>query len=197
MNNQTPGSMLELYMHAMENGTTDDFLDAVNLGIGNYTDAEYWQQMEAFKNGMFADSSMTQKVVERAKLETQRRIVDAVVEGRDGARVLRQIDYEEPPDYGPGGPDVSDRREYFDKHIRNIWEGLGYVTEDGEQISKQAHQAWLIKTVTGLDENWVPPHWRMLMARHEGSRSKEARLIDNIFGRPPEPDAQPVEDFPA
>lgn len=31
--------------------------------------------------------------------------------------------------------------------------------------------------------NWIPPHWRMMFFKHETSRSKDARLLDDIFGR--------------
>jgi len=40
----------------------------------------------------------------------------------------------------------------------------------------------MIEKYSGIDRNWVPPHWRMLQARHEASRSRGARLMDNLFG---------------
>lgn len=183
---QTPGSMLELYMHALANSTQDDFLDSINLGVGNYTKAEYWQQIEAFRNGLYADSAMTRKVIERAKTQTQRRLVEAIYtkaeSGRD-AQILNNVDYPEP---SPG--EVS-RQEYFDEHIEDIWQELGVKGE----YSKTEHQAWLVHVCVGIDLDWTPPHWRMLKARHEASRSKNARLIDNLFGRPPEPDARAMD----
>jgi hypothetical protein len=176
--------MLEIYMHAVANNTDDDFLDTINLGVGKYEEAEFWQQMESFRTGMFADAAMTKRIVERAVLEAKRKMVETIME-RPGSKVLRNVDY---PD-----PDRMSKREYFDKHAENIWEDLG--TEDGEYTPEQ-HQAWLVSHFTGLDMNWTPPHWRMLKARHEGSRSKDGHLIDNVFGRPPEPaQVQPMEDY--
>jgi len=183
---QTPGSMLEIYMHALKNSTGDDFLDSINLGVGNYTDGMYWQQVESFRNGLYADAAMTEAIIERAKLQTQRRMVDAIFDDED-ARILRHVDFDEP---GEG----ASRQEYFDEHIEDIWQGLG-VDKEGEQYTTSQHQAYLVHIATGLELDWTPPHWRMLKARHEASRSKNARMIDNLFGRPPEPDLQPMEDF--
>jgi hypothetical protein len=178
--------MLEIYMHAVSNSTADDFLDAINLGIGNYDDAEYWQQVESFRNGLYADSAMTRTIIERAKLQTQRRIVDAIYDEGRNARILRHIDHPDPEDMT--------KEQYFDEHMEDVWEDLGVDTAEVSYTTHE-HQAWLVHVCTGLDMNWTPPHWRMLKARHEASRSKDARLIDNLFGRPPEPDMRPMEDF--
>jgi len=182
---QTPGSMLEIYMHALSNSTSDDFLDSINLGVGNYTEGEFWQQIEAFRNGLYADSAMTGKIMDRAVLQTQRRVVDEIFEG-GSSRILRNIDYPEPGDMS--------KEEYMEKHMDDLWRNLGIDTDE-TQYTTQQHQAWLVHICTGLEMEWTPPHWRMLKARHEASRSKDARLIDNLFGRPPEPDMQPMEDF--
>lgn len=194
----TPGSMLEVYMHALASRTHDDFLDQVNLGIGNYSESEYWQQIQAFRDGMFADSSMTRKLLERARYETKIALVEAIFDNPE-SEVLRGVDAphkkdgndkypktrrEEPPD---GDSELVDRHEYFDEYADEMWDSLGYTTQDGERYKREEHQANLINTVTGIGMNWVPPHWRMLKARHEASRSKDAHLIDNLFGRPPEP----------
>jgi len=186
--------MLEIYMHALSNSTADDFLDSINLGVGNYTEGEFWQQVEAFRNGLYADSAMTNKVLDRAKLQTQRRIVDAIYEegGRD-ARILKNIEYPEPERDGGGSYELS-KQQYLDEHMEDVWEDLGIDTAE-KQYTTQQHQAWLVHVCTGMNLDWTPPHWRMLKARHEASRSKDARLIDNLFGRPPEPDMRPMEDF--
>lgn len=185
---QTPGSMLEIYMHALANSTNDDFLDTINLGVGNYTDGEYWQQVTAFKRGLYADSAMTKRVIERAKTETKKRMVEAIFDERDDAQVLTGVDYPEPEE-------GQTREEYYEEHMEAVWEDLGFTTSSGEQYSTAEHQAWLVHVCTGLDMDWTPPHWRMLKMRHEASRSKRAHLLDNLFGRPPEPDARAMEDF--
>lgn len=186
-NDRTPGSMLEVYMHALASRTADDFLDQVNLGIGNYTEAEYWQQVETFRKGLYADSAMTEKLLKKAKRQALREVVDAVYDDRSRA-ILNNI-----RDIPERGDDQS-KQEYYDEHADDIWRNLG----GHEDYSAAEHKAWLLQETTGLSKNWTPPHWRMLKMRHEASRSKNAHLIDNLFGRPPEPsggDLQAVDDF--
>lgn len=185
--NQTPGSMLEIYMEALANRTADDFLDQFNFGVGNYDEAEYWQQIQEFRRGLYADSAMTRKVIERAILETKMEIVDAVFEDR-GSRLLDQVNAPAPGECCDEA--CSTKQGYFDEHIEDVWNDLGT-----DEYDPREHKAWLVHVATGLDMDWTPPHWRMLKAKHEASRSKDAHLIDNLFGRPPEPDMQPMEEF--
>ena len=181
---QSPGSMLEIYMHALNNSTADDFLDTINLGVGNYEDAEYWQQMESFKDGMFADAAMTDKIVRRAKLETKKRMVDAIYSESE-SRILNGVSYPDPGDMS--------KRQYLEEEMEEVWRNLGDPSRD---YDREEHQAWLVSACTDIDPDWTPPHWRMLKARHEASRSKGARLIDNLFGRDPNPrQMRPMEDF--
>jgi hypothetical protein len=195
---RTPGSMLEVYMHALSNSTGDALLSRVNLGVGNYTEAQYWQQIEAYRQGLYADSAMTKRILHRAKRETLKRLVDAVFENRD-SKLLKGVTYEEPLEAGDVDEDGNEREhdetkaEYLDRCAQDIWENLG---NDDHDYSASEHQAYLVNMATDIELDWVPPHWRMLMARHEASRSKQAHLIDNLFGRPPEPKAMaPPEDF--
>ena len=185
---RTPGSMLEIYMHAVGNQTGDSFLDTINLGVGNYEEPEYWQQIDAFRNGMFADAAMTRKVIERAVLETKKHMVDAIFGDGDSSLLEKgSINYPKPGDMS--------KEEYLEKHMDDVWDGLG-IPDEG--YSTEQHQAWLVNRATGLGMDWTPPHWRMLKARHEASRSRDARLIDNVFGRPPDRGQiaePPVEDF--
>lgn len=186
-NDRTPGSMLEVYMHALASRTGDDFLDTVNLGIGNYSEAEYWQQVSAFRRGLYADSAMTEKLMRKAKREALRKVVEAVFDDRDRA-VLANISNL------PEKEDGQTKSGYYDEHAEDIWRNLGSPEDD---YSPTEHKAWLVSETTGIPRDWTPPHWRMLKMRHEASRSKEARLIDNLFGRPPEPgnNMQMVDDF--
>jgi len=61
-----------------------------------------------------------------------------------------------------------------------------FLENTGEQIwqqmtNKQRVQA--LEIVTGIDREWSPPHERILMAQHELTRSRDARTLDNLFGR--------------
>jgi hypothetical protein len=164
-----PSSMLEVYMEILDGGTGDRFLDEVNMGTGNYTNAEYYKQVETYRKGMYAESAMAKEVMERAKSETKEELVRLIFENPD-SDLLNQVDY---PAIGD-----TDRGEYYSEHADDIWASLGT-----ENMAPSAHKAWLVSEVTGLDENWTPPQWKMLKFRHEASASKGARLIDNFTDR--------------
>ena len=161
--------MLELYMSAIDGKTGDPFLDEINLGTGNYTNREYWLQVDEFRNGLYAESAMSRKILERAVRETKEAMVDAIFDRPDAAE-LRNVDF----------PDTEGftRAEYLDQHMDRVWNGLGH----GE-YTKHEHQAWLLDQYTGINRDWSPPHWRMLKMRHEASQSKDAHALDNLFDR--------------
>ena len=177
----TPGSMLEVYMHAIASSTNDSFLDQINLGTGNYDDSDYWHQLESFRQGLFADAGMTRKLMERARYETKQALVEAIYE-RPDSKILRDVNIL------PKG--ARSKREYFEEHGDRLWDSLG-----SEGMSTEAHQARLVHQVTGIPYDYTPPHWRFLKARHKTSQSKGARAMDDLFGRPPTPEIAAVEEF--
>jgi hypothetical protein len=165
-----PNSMLEVYMAALAGETGDVFLDEINLGTGNYTDAEYWQQVQAFRNGIYAESAVSRHVLEKAVRETKEAIVEAIFETPD-AQILDSVSY-------PAPEEGQTQADYFDEYAEEIWAGLG--TAD---MPPSRHKAVLVNEVTSIGMNWEPPHMRMLKMRHEASQSKGARALDNLFDR--------------
>jgi len=162
--------MLEVYLRALDGDTNDEFLDDVNFGVGNYTDAEYWQQVESFRRGAFAESAMTREIIERAREETKHSIVDAIYDNPDQAAILEGVTYT--------APSEMDRNDYYDEHADDIWESLGTAN-----MAAPEHRAVLVHEATDIAKDWTPPHWRMMKARHELSQSKGARALDNLFDR--------------
>lgn len=185
-----PSSMLEVYMHAIDSPVGDNFLDKSNLGLGNYNTHEYWQQIQSFRNGLYADSAMTRRLLHRAIFETKRKMAIDAYEGKDidfYAPEPDEIDItdderDELADKLEIEPEdvqiVMDRQSYINDYADEIWNNLGSSTKSKEQV-----RAEMVHQYTGLGQDWVPPHWRMLKMRHEASRSKGARLIDNLFER--------------
>jgi hypothetical protein len=165
-----PGSMLEVMMAMLDGDTGDEFLDEINLGTGNYSKSEYWLQVEEFRSGLYAESSMVRALLERAVRETKEGMVDAIYE-RPDSEELRRVDFP-PPREG------QTREEYMDEHMDAIWNGLG-----GEDYSRREHQAYLVEQYAGIQRSWNPPLWRMVKMRHEASQSKDARALDNLFER--------------
>jgi len=164
----------DIYGSVVESSASgiDDFLESVNLGVGNYTGAEYWQQMESYGHYLYGAAAFQRKLLERAIHQT-------VVQVAREEDTLRWV-----TDNGDSRskhiPDreknaVSDRyesREEYLQQIKSIWDDL------------PAHkQKELLEDKAGVSDSWIPTHARMMTARHEASRGKGARILDNVFGR--------------
>lgn len=175
-------SQLDLYNEAVQSTVDDSTLSGNNLGLGNYSSAEYWQQIEAFQHGLYADRAFSRKIEQRAIHEAKREIAlegyafydtkKDDVETIDGWNDLdedeRKAAWEDR--FGDGEPLT--RRRWVRGVGDEIWADL-----DKEQRGEA------LRDCTGYEGNWKPPQWRMMLARHEGSRSKGAHLLDNVFGR--------------
>jgi hypothetical protein len=153
--NSAPASETAIYGEAVRPASSDEFLEQNNLGLGNYEESTYWQQMESFRSGMYGDAAFARRLVSRAIDQTKRALAI------DEWEKLDEDDRH-----------WKDKREWLNRKGNEIWNNL-------DPSERRA----LLAKHTGIDRNWRPPHWRMLMARHEGSRSIGARLLDNLFGR--------------
>lgn len=167
---------LDVYDKALRSPGVDGFLESENLGLGYYDDAERWQQIESYRFGLFGDRVFGEPLIDRAIDETKRQLA---VKGK------RFYDSESAaPASLTGWEELSDdekqdlKRERVDKRR--------FIEQQGEEIWKSLtdrQRKEAIEIATGMDRKWTPPQWRMLMARHETSRSRGARLLDNVFGR--------------
>lgn len=176
-----PNSMLELYMETLAGRTGDPFLDEINLGTGNYSRAEYWEQVRSFRNGIYAENAAARHVLKKAEREAKQAIVDAIYDAPD-SHLLDGIEH--PP------ADGLDREEYHEEYAEEIWANLGT-----ENLAPSEHRAVLVNETTGIPMDWTPPHHRMLKMRHEASQSKGARAMDNLFERVKEFVGDGAEEF--
>lgn len=167
----SPGSELDLYEMVVDSTVDDEFLSRNRLGLGFYSNREFWQQTESYKQGMYGDAAFARRLIERAIAETVTELGlngysyydedEGKVELPKGWNDLDENDQED-----------EDRRRFVRKRGKRIWRKL----PDREKMEA-------LEEMTGISEGWVPPHWRMLQMRHEASRSRGARLIDNFFQR--------------
>lgn len=168
---------LDVYDKALRSPGVDGFLESENLGLGYYEDAERWQQIESYRFGLFGDRVFSEPLIDRAIDETKRQLAlkgksfydseDRAAKtltgweelGSDEQQTLKEEEH-------------IDKRRYLEQHGEEVWKQMS---------DRQRKEA--IEIATGMDRKWTPPQWRMLMARHETSRSRGARLLDNVFGR--------------
>jgi len=173
-----PNSELDIYQRLVESQASDDYLSRVNVGTGNYSDAEMWQQIQSYRDGLLGEAALSRRLVERAVIETKRAIALRGYQWWDPNRnEFREVDGW--VDLDEADREQLDRRRWIHKHAEKKWQQLPAGSQSG--ISDVQLDA--LMEFSGLGESWTPPHWRMLEMRHEASRSRGARLIDNTFGR--------------
>lgn len=177
---EQPASELDLMDQVLEPSDADDLLQQVNLGTGNYSDKESWQQVQAFRNHIFADAAFGGTLADYAIYQT--------------IWALGSEAIEDPDDYPiDAETDTDSRRDRVRTLGRRRWGNLGReaVTDEqwaqmgAENRDQQQAMAQLnaLHEHVGFDGNWISPFGRMTAVRHEVSRSRGARLIDNIFSR--------------
>lgn len=168
-----PVNELDMYNRAVEPPVDDEFLGSMNLGLGYYSRKEYWQQIESFRRGLYADAAFRRPLNHRAIKEAKRAM---------GLEAWEKLDEDE--------REEKDRRRFIRAKGEEKWQNLmpsktasEYSTqqEREEEAARRRRQA--IEEYAESDIGFTPPHWRMIMARHEASRSRGARLLDNLFGR--------------
>lgn len=170
-----PGSNLE-YLHGVtQPSAKDPFLSEVNLGDGYYTKREYWQQVQSFRDGLYAEAAFARLIFDRAVYETK------VALATEAWNELEE----------DGRDEWAERNAFIRAKMDACWTDLKTVPEaerpdlnhqQREQLGARRQQRAL-ENYAGLTGEWMSPHWRMLMARHEASRSIMGRLLDNVFGR--------------
>jgi len=158
----SPTTELDMMSGVVDPTMDDPFLDEVNLGTGHYSRDDYFEQLNLFRDGMFADATFTTILANRVVHQTKRELGEVGWIRRNDDGVQTQA-------WAP----VDDT-------------GHTSALERGEEIWNELHQAERIQAMNefaGLGPDWTPPHFRMVKARHETSKSLGARLLDNLFER--------------
>jgi len=190
--NQQPRDQLDLYNSVVDSTAVDPFLDRQNIGLGNYKDSEMWQQVESYRNGLYASAAFRRLIDERATEQTKTEIA---INGY--AYVVPDTTHEEQiKGWDEMTPD--ERREVWADELAHSedepFDRRRWIERRGEQVFEQLQQATneqvrrfpaseAVNEIAGHSGTWDPAHNRMLMARHETSRSRGAQLLDNVFGR--------------
>jgi len=187
-----PRDQLDLYNSVVDSTAVDPFLDRQNLGLGNYKEREMWQQVESYRHGLYASAAFRRLIDERATEQTKREIAI------DGYEYTIPDTTQQRTMKGWAEMTPEERREKWEKELRHSedepFDRRRWIERHGEQLfeqlQKDTHEearrfpaTEAIKEIAGHSGTWDPAHNRMLMARHETSRSRGAQLLDNVFGR--------------
>lgn len=186
-----PNDELDLLDDVANESVDDEFLSEQNLGVGNYTSKEMYQQIQSFQHGVFSESAFGSLLYERSIKETKTRLA------KDGWRFIHPSD--QSVRHMKGWEDLSPkkRQEVWEDRLQKNDEQMTkrrWLERRGEELFQTLIEARSPETrrfpareamdeLAGWDGDWQSPHMRMIMARHETSRSRDARLMDNVFGR--------------
>lgn len=188
-----PNDELDLMSDVANATVDDDFLQRQNLGVGNYSNKEMYQQVKSFRAGVFSDSAFARLLHDRAIKETQTGLAKEgwsyLAPNKDEPTVVTYDGWSEQSEQKrreiwveqlDGEGETMSRSKWLDRRGKQIFEEL-IKSRDIETGRSPAREA--MNELAGWDGNWTPPHYRMLEARHETSRSRGARLMDNVFQR--------------
>lgn len=166
-----PTDELDLYAELLRSQVSDEWLERNNLGTGNYSDAEMWQQIESYSAGLHADAALSRTLIERAVAHAREGVAlnGFTWVSEDGANTIEvdgwvDLDEEE--------RQRLDRQRWFDREEFRKWDRL-----------PRPAKLEAIEVYGQYSGRWTPPFWQMASMRHEASRSRGARLLDNITGR--------------
>lgn len=179
-------------MNEVANESVDDkFLSKQNLGVGNYSGKEMYQQIQSFKNGLYSENAFGKLLYRRAIKETQTKLAkegwryvdphkNAVVEIKGWVELTPDERSEIWADELQRTDEQMTKRRWIERRGEEEFETL--IERRNRDVGRApAREA--MKELAGWDGEWQSPHLRMIMARHETSRSRGARLLDNVFGR--------------
>lgn len=179
--NQQARDELDLYEQALNAVAGDDFLEANQLGLGNLRDEEMWQQIESYKGGMYGEAAFGRTIDALLVEETKRELA------REEWRKLGDDDNERREELREEGWEHPSKRAFIEEKMEEKWEDLRAPRDVGSREDRREvtieNRLEKIEAVTGRLPGWTPPHWRMLLMRLDSSRSRDARLIDNLFDR--------------
>lgn len=189
---ERPQDQLDLWQDVVRSDAPDPFLNEQNLGLGNYQNKEMWQQVESYRNGMYAGAAFRRLLKERAEKETKTALaIDgwSFTDPQDGT-LTEFAGWDELTDaerervwrdeLQQHESDPPDRRRWIERRGEQVFERLRQHRRPdiGHYPARDA-----LVELSSYDPGWEPAHNRMLLARHETSRSRGARLLDNVFQR--------------
>lgn len=188
---ETPSSELGIYNLVIKPTELDEFLSETNLGLGNYSSREYWQQVDEFQDHIYADAAFGETTLDYAIYATKYQL---------GQEYFDELDAEHPAEAVTDHDDISFdvpegvyrdaivalgeykwKRLGRDEVSKQQWEQQLDIA-DRQELTAQMQLQALDDYASGAHQ-WTTPHGRMISVRHEASRSRGARLVDNVFNR--------------
>lgn len=151
-----------------------------------------WQQVESYRNGLYASAAFRRLIDERATAQTKTELAihgyEYTIPDTNRQRQMRGWEEMDPDErrelweeeLAHSDDEPFDRRRWIERRGEQLFEQL---QKDTHEEARRFPATEAINEIAGHSGTWDPAHNRMLMARHETSRSRGAQLLDNVFGR--------------
>lgn len=156
-----------------------EIFDGSRFGLGNYDDKLYWQQVRGFRKAFITYQMFGPELRERAIVETQRKLAThGTFRLNHNGDAVNYDPYEDLDDADKADSKWADGDgQTLEEYGQQIWEDLGSPESDG--LSTQQQKA--MQKHAGVSDRFVSVFESLQDMRHEGSRSKGARLVDNVL----------------
>lgn len=181
---------LDALEDVLQGPNTNPLLEQTNLGQGNYDEDYLWQQIQSYRDGLFAhkafSSLVTNRHVRTARLELGKSGMRFYNKTRDDVINIEAFDPENPDeDKYLDRMNMERDVEYYstwtliEKRGEFIWrEELG----DPKTVGLTGMQQAALVEKSGSNTEWLPIYWEMVAGRHEASRSLDSTLIKYVLG---------------
>jgi len=158
-----------------------EIFDGSAFGLGNYDEKLYWQQVRGFRKAFATYQMFGPELRERAIIETQRSLAVSGHKSLDhNDEMVKMPPYEDKPAEEKADSKWADTDAdavTLSEYGREIWAELDNPEADG--LSDEQQKA--MRDHTGVSGRFVSVFESLEDMRHEGSRSKGARLVDNVL----------------
>ena len=170
----------EVVAKALQSPSGEVF-DGSAFGLGNYSEQLYWQQVRGFRKAFACYQMFGAELRERAVVETQRRMARQGHKSLDhNDELVRHKPFEELSEKRKAASKWAETDEdtyTLAEYGAHIWDDLDNPDADG--LSKLQEKA--MQEHAGVSDRFVSIFESLEDMRHEGSRSKGARLLDNAL----------------
>lgn len=182
-------SALEIYDKVVRPTEGDKFLEETNLGLGNYSKKLYWQQIGEFKDHLYGEAAFGGgKNVERAladvRFELAREAWDELDED-EREEALEKCNGSRRRWFRERGDELLEAELPSEKEIKELM--LAYDQNPRDLELRAYYRELALELVldehTRVSGELTSAFGRMIRARHEGSRSIGAHLIDSVTNR--------------
>lgn len=175
-----PGDGDEVVEQIMESPEGELF-ESGGFGLGNYDEQLYWQQVRGFRKSLVAHLCFASTLKKRAIAETKRRLAVEGIEVYDAQsdRWIRRDPWHELGDDERAESRYADCDGLtLDEYAEQVWDKLGSDVKNG--LSRKQRVA--IEEKAGFESRFASTFEKLENIRHEASRSRGARLLDDILG---------------